>query len=344
MRIFYKIFSPMPFLLMSTISWTASAADIAYVSYYDLTSENNGYVAVVDTATDSVLTTITVGKAPQSVAYVPELHQAYVANQRSNSISVIDTITNTVIATVPTLGPIDIAVSADGKRAYISNFSFNSNLGSYTVSVLDTASNNIVDIIRGDSLSSPERIVSAAEDDSKIYVNNYSNSTISEINTVTNQITDVIAVPENTNIIDMALSPAGDKLYVAQNPTGIMVRKSFISVIDTKNNEVIKTIDTNLELKHIALSADGEKLFGTSINFSSDHFSNVAIIDMVTDEITEITVDFYPDQIALPLDSSKAYVTNAWEKGVFVLDTSSQVSGPITSVDFMPSAVAIIED
>ena len=45
---------------------------------------------------------------------------AYVANNRSHDVSVIDTAGNTVVATVPVDGaPIRIAVTPDGKRAYI---------------------------------------------------------------------------------------------------------------------------------------------------------------------------------------------------------------------------------
>ena len=65
--------------------------------------------------------------------------RAYVANNGSADISVIDTASNTVVATVP-MGeePIDVAVTPDGARAYVTNF------GGTTVSVINTATNTVV--------------------------------------------------------------------------------------------------------------------------------------------------------------------------------------------------------
>ena len=68
---------------------------------------------------------------------------AYVVNQRSNNVSVIDTATNMVVATVP-VGAVPgwVAVTPDGKHAYVTN----GNAGNppSTVSVIDTATNMVV--------------------------------------------------------------------------------------------------------------------------------------------------------------------------------------------------------
>jgi YVTN family beta-propeller protein len=68
---------------------------------------------------------------------------AYVTNRDSNSVSVIDTATNTPLGTVtvgvtPFFLPTGVGVSPDGKRAYVTN-----QLSSF-VSVIDTASNSVV--------------------------------------------------------------------------------------------------------------------------------------------------------------------------------------------------------
>ncbi len=64
---------------------------------------------------------------------------AYVANFSSNNVSVIDTATNTVVATVPVgTNPVGVAITPDGAFACVANFTSN------TVSVIDTASNTVV--------------------------------------------------------------------------------------------------------------------------------------------------------------------------------------------------------
>ena len=63
---------------------------------------------------------------------------AYVANQSSSNVSVIDTATNTVVATILIGGhPAGVAITPDGKRAYVTN------TGSDTISVIDTATNAV---------------------------------------------------------------------------------------------------------------------------------------------------------------------------------------------------------
>jgi YVTN family beta-propeller protein len=53
-----------------------------------------------------------VGATPVEVAITPDGAFAYVANKDSNTVSVIDTATNTVVATVPVgSAPIGVAIT-----------------------------------------------------------------------------------------------------------------------------------------------------------------------------------------------------------------------------------------
>jgi YVTN family beta-propeller protein len=50
------------------------------------------------------------------------MQSAYVANQNGNSVSVINTVTNTVAATIPVGSlPRIVTVSPDGTRAYVTS-------------------------------------------------------------------------------------------------------------------------------------------------------------------------------------------------------------------------------
>ena len=49
---------------------------------------------VIDTATDQVTATIKVGQRPWNMAITRDARKLYVANGRSNSVSVIDTTSN----------------------------------------------------------------------------------------------------------------------------------------------------------------------------------------------------------------------------------------------------------
>src|SRR5260370_41525163 len=63
---------------------------------------------------------------------------AYITNQVSNTVSVIDTAIDMVIATIPVgLAPVGVAVSPDGTKVYITSGTVN------TVSVIDAATNTV---------------------------------------------------------------------------------------------------------------------------------------------------------------------------------------------------------
>src|ERR1035437_7729856 len=72
--------------------------------------------------------------------------RAYVADSCSDTVSAIDTATNTVIATIPVgVNPYELAMTQDGARVYVTN------VYDTTVSVIDTATNTIIATIPTDA-------------------------------------------------------------------------------------------------------------------------------------------------------------------------------------------------
>ncbi len=106
-----------------------------YVANGCSTCSKDGTLSVIDAANNTVVgSPITVGGHPAGVVVSPGGSRAYVANSYSDTVSVIDTAADTVVATVDVGGfPIAVAVSQDGSRLYVANN------GSGTVSVIDTA-------------------------------------------------------------------------------------------------------------------------------------------------------------------------------------------------------------
>ena len=88
---------------------------------------------------------------------------AYVANNGSKTVSVIDTATNKVVATVPVGSfPFGVAVTPDGTHVYVTN-------SDSTVSVIKTATNTVVKTISVGSLSLTGG-VAVTPDGTKVYV------------------------------------------------------------------------------------------------------------------------------------------------------------------------------
>jgi YVTN family beta-propeller protein len=90
-----------------------------------------------------VTATIPVGNAPVGVAVTPDGSEVFVTNQGSNTVSVIDTATNTVTATIPVgIEGSGVAATPDGSKVYAVNTRDN------TVSVIATATNTVIATIR----------------------------------------------------------------------------------------------------------------------------------------------------------------------------------------------------
>jgi YVTN family beta-propeller protein len=105
----------------------------------------NDSVTIINVAGDAnkKVAEITVGDEPRTVAITPDKQRAYVTNQASASVSVIDLTSNQKMQDIPVgVEPYGIALTPDGKRAYVANSASN------TVSVIDTASNAVVTTIK----------------------------------------------------------------------------------------------------------------------------------------------------------------------------------------------------
>jgi YVTN family beta-propeller protein len=120
------------------ISPNGKLAYVPYSFYYGVT------VAIIDTATDTVIQMVPVGPTTYGtvftqVAMTPDGKQVYVTSQEGKSVVVIDTASNTIVKTVLVgTSPDGVAVTPDGAHVYVSN------QGSNSVSVIDTASNTVV--------------------------------------------------------------------------------------------------------------------------------------------------------------------------------------------------------
>jgi YVTN family beta-propeller protein len=82
-------------------------------AYVTNSSATFGSVSVIETATNTMSDTISIGPNAQSIAITPDGRHAYAASFGSNSVWVIDTATNAVITTVAVgLAPVGVAVMA----------------------------------------------------------------------------------------------------------------------------------------------------------------------------------------------------------------------------------------
>jgi|SRR6516225_4903775 YVTN family beta-propeller protein len=130
---------------------------------------------------------------------------AYVANLRSNTVSVLNTATNTVTATIPVgSSPLGVAVSPDGTRVYVANSSSND------VSVIDVAT--YCTVTATIPVGSGPHGVAVSPDGKTVYVANRLTNNVSLIDAATNKITNVFGPFFSPFYV--AVTPDSSKVYV----------------------------------------------------------------------------------------------------------------------------------
>src|SRR5438876_10855622 len=160
--------------------------------------------------------------AAQSYAYVP--------THKSDSVSVINTASNSVVGVVPVgVQPLQAAISPDGAFAYVTNSGWF--LGNNDVSVISTATNSVVATMPVGRFPVG---VAFTPNGALACVANQNSNEVSVINTVTQ--TTVAAVRAGTNPWGVAVTPNGAFAYVTNHAT------NNVSVIDTASNTVVATI------------------------------------------------------------------------------------------------------
>jgi uncharacterized protein (TIGR03437 family) len=254
---------------------------------------------------------------------------AYVANLGSNNVSVINTTSNSVVATVNVGSqPNGIAITPDQTRAYVAN-------GGGEVWVLATAGNTVLAKL---SLGGYPTAVAITPDGTRAYVTRTNSNNVSVIDTASNTVTATIpvgAVPSG-----IAITPDGAHAYVTN--VGTMAGGS-VSVISTSSNSVAATISLgNVGPLGIAITPDG------SHAYVLDGLGNLSVIatssNTVAATVTFPQVGSCPFGIAITPDGTRVYVASFSSNSVVVINTSSNAVVATVSVQGYPQGVAITSD
>lgn len=259
-----------------------------------------------------------------------QAEHVYVANNDVvGSVSVIDTATNTVTATILAgSGPDGIAITPNGDKAYISNSA------DATVAVVSTATNTVlssipIELSIGPSVASP--------DGSTIYIVDRDNSQIYVIDTATdrNRPTALVGGDRTAGI---AISPDGSTLYLANQGD------NTIQAISTRTFLTTTTINISQIPNGVAVSPNGKLVYAVSAEANGSGGS-VSVIDVGTATVTAtIPVGNEPLCVAFTPDVSRAYVPNQSDNAVSVIDVDkSAVVATIPKIT-APDGVAVTPD
>ena len=228
--------------------------------------------------------------------------RVFVANESSNSVTVVDGDSFQVIATVDARNHAthDLAVSRDGR------WLFATNLASGRLSAINTkALETVASIATGDRA----HVVTLTNDNRQAWVANIGENTISIVDTGTFRILGTIAVGKGPT--GLTFSRDGRFAYVSNQGD------KTVEVIDTASHRVLKAIPVGTNPHFLVLGPDG-RIWGTNTGGT-----DIYVIDPATqDKIAAINVGPAPQQIAFGfkgLQGPNAYVTVAGLNRVVVV-------------------------
>lgn len=218
-------------------------------------------------------------------------------------LTVIDTSNHSIAATIPMpSSSADLAISPDGKHAYVST------LTTGLLVVVDTVTNQVVTSI---NLGGVTYGVAVSPDNKRVYVGN-NNGTVSEIDATTNLLIQTVTMPGT--VMSVQVSPDGEILYAGNIGSGT------IEVLDAATMQILRSVQAP-QVERFAVTADGKRAYtvGPGRNFRS--------IEMDTGEATtfvagnQFTKTFDVD---ITPDGARAYVTaEPGNRFVHVVDIAS---------------------
>jgi YVTN family beta-propeller protein/uncharacterized repeat protein (TIGR03803 family) len=251
---------------------------------------------------------------------------AYVANNASDTVSVINIPTGQVLNSILVgSGPWGTAISPDQTQIYITNNQGNN------VSVISAASGSVVATIPVQS--SPFGVI-FTPDGTGVYVVNGSSNTVSVINPATQTV--VATVPVQSSPVGVAMAPTsnGTFAYVTNSAS------NTVSVIAVATNTVVQTIPVGTGPRWVTVSPNSALAYVENAGSN-----NVSVISVASNKVTAtIPVGTSPFGAAFTPDNSTVYVANSGSNNVSVIDTQSgTVIGTIAGFN-SPVQVALTMD
>ncbi len=191
--------------------------------------------------------------------------KAYVGNFKDSTVSVVDTATGAVVATVPVAaGPHGMAVSGDGRFVYVSGD------GSSSMSVIDTASDSVVQTIE---VGPTPHGIALVPDGKTILVGVYGADKVAFVDAASRSVVASVAVAKPHTI---AVRPDGKVAYVASQQPG----QFALVVIDLATRAVVRTIALDKPPRDPEFSHDGRFLYVTTAGVNA-----LRVIDAGNDQV-----------------------------------------------------------
>lgn len=285
-----------------------------------IVNRDSNDIAFMDIATKKIVgkTFLGINVNPHMAMMSPDGRYVVTGGQRSNTAYIIDAHTLELVKKIPVgLFPEHLSFSPDGRYYYQGNPEGDS------ISVIDMQSLTVIKTITG--LAEPLNITFTA-DGSKAYVGNYGAHWIGVIDVTRHELLKKISVGqvpgisridpkrylgEIKGIFQPLLSADGRYIYAADGDLGT------VTIIDTRDDRVIKTIRVGGDPWRMYLSHDGR--YGITVNNADE---TISIIDTTKNEVVA-TLPAGADMTGVNFAAGKAFVIASTSGFLYTYDMAT---------------------
>ncbi|HEY6390811.1 MAG TPA: malectin domain-containing carbohydrate-binding protein [Bryobacteraceae bacterium] len=247
---------------------------------------------------------------------------AYVANISGNSVSVVNTATNTVAATITVpMSPSGVAVTPDGLFVYVAS------QGANSVSVISTATNTIVATI---PVGTTPVQLAITPNGAEVYVVVRGLNQVAVISTVSQTV--VANINVGNRPVAVAFNLNGSRAYVPNLYGG------NVSIIDTASRSVLSTFTAGSGPSAVTVTP------ANRIYISNQYGNSVTVHDMSGNLLSTISGFSFPNWLASTPGGSRVFVSNGNSSSAGVIDTSSNTLMATVATGSSPTSVAVSAD
>jgi YVTN family beta-propeller protein len=229
---------------------------------------------VVDNATNQVIATVPVGARPAWNAISPDGSRVYVTQPSSSEVFVVDTATNSILASILLAGPQRVAVAPDNSRVYVGS-------NGRGIAVIDPVTSTITHLI--DILGSNTTGIAFTPDSAHAYVGEINGPGLYLIDARTDTFLQPVSVPAlGGGIGAVVASPDGKKIYAANVRTSPVDPADNVFVLDTSTNSTIGQIPVSFPASQMAITSDG-----ANVLVGDSDIGELVVASIATDSVVE---------------------------------------------------------
>lgn len=254
-----------------------------------------------------------------------------VVNKSESTLSLVDPASREEVARIGTgFAPHEVAVSADGRWAYVTDYGTGPRAGN-TVTIIDVAARRSAGTIDLGEHTRPHGIAATA--DGAVWVTTEGSGHLLRLDPVERRVTLEAATGQEVTHMVVVAEKHGHA-YTANIGGGT------VTAVDARTGEVLAQIETGAGAEGIDVSPDGDRVYATNRDAGT-----LVEIDVATNRVTRtLEVGAMPIRVEVMPDGRRALISNARGNEVAVVDLRGWAVERRIPVGAVPVGIQITPD